>query len=338
MSDAHPGAASEARSPSLRRSRRRRARDDCLRARRSRRRRSGSWRSVGTVPRGERHAFMSLLAGSRRPYQPDWPVNQMRPLRSKVAVLRFAPRASSGSGQDLTARVFGFDAHDRVHSTVGDPRRAVRTDDDTVRRGPRTERHLLHLARRRIQDAERAVTLAGVVDGPARWGEAATSCGPRRDDVGVDGCADAAPGITQPSVRTSAASAPARATIGEVSTIAGSRKVIEESYSTGPECSVRTKNHARTCPMCEIELLELRRLIGTQAKPGIAGLFNDSQCAYSPSWTSPRAGAKHCNRRSGARYHIAPVGNHDLDAAVQLPAGRRVVARDRICRAVAVAR
>jgi hypothetical protein len=49
---------------------------------------------------------MSPVEGSRRPYQPAWPVNQMRPFLSNVAVLRFAPDASSGSGHALTALVF----------------------------------------------------------------------------------------------------------------------------------------------------------------------------------------------------------------------------------------
>ncbi len=50
---------------------------------------------------------MSPVAGSRRPYQPDCPVNQIRPLRSNAAVLRFAPAASAGSGHTFTARVSG---------------------------------------------------------------------------------------------------------------------------------------------------------------------------------------------------------------------------------------
>jgi len=41
-----------------------------------------------------------------------------------------------------------------------------------------------------------------------------------------------------------------------------------------------------------------------------------------------------CDRRSTAGCHISMIGNHDLDAGVHLPAGRRFVARDRIGRAV----
>ena len=50
---------------------------------------------------------MSPVAGSRRPYTPLWPVNQMRPRLSNVAVLRLAHLRVSGSGQRLTSRVFG---------------------------------------------------------------------------------------------------------------------------------------------------------------------------------------------------------------------------------------
>ena len=64
---------------------------------------------------------------------PAWPVNQMRPLPSKAAVLRLVLGRSSGSVPGLHLLAVRVDADDGIEAAIGDPGRAVRPDDDAVR-------------------------------------------------------------------------------------------------------------------------------------------------------------------------------------------------------------
>ena len=82
-------------------------------------------------------------------------------------------RGQAEQADRLGARV---DAHDRVETAVGDPGRAVRADDDAVRRGARPERDVTRSPGARVQTAERPRVLRRVPD-------AAVLC--RRDVVGV---------------------------------------------------------------------------------------------------------------------------------------------------------
>jgi len=61
-----------------------------------------------------------------------------------------------------------IDGDDGVQPSVGDPRRTIRPDDDAVRAGAGAKRDGLDLATRRVQQAERAVVLAGVPDATVR--------------------------------------------------------------------------------------------------------------------------------------------------------------------------
>ena len=54
-----------------------------------------------------------------------------------------------------------IDAQDRVETTIGHPRRAVRAHDDAVRRRAAAEGELVHMARTGVQAAERAGCLGG---------------------------------------------------------------------------------------------------------------------------------------------------------------------------------
>src|SRR5258706_16460290 len=57
-----------------------------------------------------------------------------------------------------------IDARDRVLSALGDPRRAIRSDDDAMGRGAGPKRNVLVLAGLRIEPAENAFLLAAVPD------------------------------------------------------------------------------------------------------------------------------------------------------------------------------
>jgi len=92
---------------------------------------------------------------------PLCPVNQMRPLPSKAAVLRLAYDVLRPC-PDRFAR--GIDAHDGVLAAVGEPRRPVRPDNDAVRCGIRAERDALDRTARRVQLPGNAVILSGVPD------------------------------------------------------------------------------------------------------------------------------------------------------------------------------
>src|SRR3546814_107884 len=128
---------------------------------------------------------------------PFWPVNQSMPLPSNVAVLGLAwwgsgeavwggdaehggsverrgvgvgVAALAGQGIALDGRGLRIDAEDRVGPAVGDPRRAVRSDDHAVRGRAFAERNMRRLAGFRIKPPQRALALRGVPDRPARRG------------------------------------------------------------------------------------------------------------------------------------------------------------------------
>src|SRR5712671_6312342 len=61
-----------------------------------------------------------------------------------------------------------IDACDRVLPTLGDPRRAVRADDDAMGRGAGPKRNVLVLAGLRIEAAENPLLLAAVPDRAVR--------------------------------------------------------------------------------------------------------------------------------------------------------------------------
>src|SRR5882762_5192644 len=111
---------------------------------------------------------------------PLWPVNQCTPFRSKIAVLRLVYPLPSGSGQAFTWRVFGSTrtiAFWPPSVSHGAPSAPATTPcgaepgpsgtnstlplarDHAVRGGARAERHELHLAACRVEDAELAAAL-----------------------------------------------------------------------------------------------------------------------------------------------------------------------------------
>ena len=95
---------------------------------------------------------------------PDWPVNQSTPSPSNAGgvEVRAGPIGREREDRDLVRR--RVDADDRVQAAVGDPGRAVRADDDAVRRRAVAERDRRDLAARGIEMAERPVALPGVPD------------------------------------------------------------------------------------------------------------------------------------------------------------------------------
>src|SRR5438093_4816382 len=76
------------------------------------------------------------------------------------------------------------DADDRVETAVGDPGRAIRTDDDAVRSRAAAERDALHLAGRGIEPPELAGTLAGEPHPAIARGRDVVRAHPRRHGVG----------------------------------------------------------------------------------------------------------------------------------------------------------
>jgi hypothetical protein len=76
--------------------------------------------------------------------------------------------AALGQRPHLDCASLRIDAHDRVLSAVGKPRRAVGAGDHAVRRGAAAERHELDLAALRIENAEVAAALRRDPDRAAR--------------------------------------------------------------------------------------------------------------------------------------------------------------------------
>jgi hypothetical protein len=74
-----------------------------------------------------------------------------------------------------------IDADDRVQPAIRDPRRAVRSDDDAVRRRTAPERDLLDRSGRRVEMAEHARALARVPDAAVGGGVDVMRMRPRRD-------------------------------------------------------------------------------------------------------------------------------------------------------------
>ena len=112
---------------------------------------------------------------------PAWPVNQSTPSASKAAVLRLASRRGRGQREDAYRLACRVDAHDRVQAAVGDPRRAVRADDDAVRRRAGAERDLARSSpRRRVELAERPAALRRVPDAAVRRGRDVVRVGAAR--------------------------------------------------------------------------------------------------------------------------------------------------------------
>src|SRR5688500_6608912 len=95
-------------------------------------------------------------------------VDAVLPGEPQDAVLAEARRVEVGGvvrvGQGIGLHVEGgwIHPHDGIEAAIRYPRRTVRTDDDTMRRGAIAQRHLLDLAALGIEPPERTLALSGI--------------------------------------------------------------------------------------------------------------------------------------------------------------------------------